>query len=167
MKLGGPPNPYRASRPIASGPPVQAGPVQQAPVQSQGPLGRPSEAAAKTPARPAPGTEDPWLSVSLGRVLSFAAGKLERGDRLSQPRSDAPGAHRTANSPALELGAYEGRGTMSAPEAHLDVGSAHPLYGRYLEQWLGQKSEAPQGKRLLLMLRERLGEMKQAARRGV
>ena len=160
----------RGPQPQAPVPGAPARVQQGAPAAAPRPLGPPGtriqgdsmrKGAPAAPELPA-GLDLPTL-LSLARSLAFATKRFQRGSKVS--RRERSNSHRSASAPDASQGTFEGRGAMSTPDAHWDITSGHPLYGRYLEQWLKEKPNKAQGKLLLQMLRDRLGELKNVVRK--
>ena len=164
---------------IRRGPPPQA-PVPGAPARVQQgapaagpkPLGLPGtrvqgdsmrKEAAAAPELPA-GLDLPTM-LTLARSVAFATKRFQRGEKIS-PR-DGNNSHRSASAPDASQGTSEGLGAMSTADAQRDITSGHPLYGRYLDQWLKKKPNKGKGKLLLQMLRDRLGELKDVVRNTI
>jgi hypothetical protein len=113
----------------------------------------------------APAADDLVAMLGLARGLTFVQGRLERGPRLRPAERSGPGAHRSTDPTNAVLGGLEFRGMMSAPDAHFDVSGAHPLYGRYVQQFMGAQPSSDSGKVLLRMLQTKLGDLKDTIRR--
>lgn len=164
MKVGSAPQPVRLNQ-VATPQPAAAAaaaaptgpPPKPAGLKVQGDISK----QASVPGPAGPGDELLAL-VTMARSLSFKAGKVDRGARINArgPVHNPAGEHRLSGPSGSRLGGFELRGAMSAPAAHREVTTSHPLYGRYLQQWLSTQPEVKGGKVLLQLLQSRLRDLK-------
>jgi hypothetical protein len=109
--------------------------------------------------QPPPSGLDAMAMITFARSLAFPNKHFDRGARLG---SEGFRSHRSPSGPNPLLGSYEGRGSMSAPGAHVDISTSHPLYGGALKKYQDEMKrlgkEVRPGKLLLQMFRHQVGD---------
>jgi hypothetical protein len=95
--------------------------------------------------------------VPLARNATYADGRLERGARLG-------GAAGSTASGQVAAGRMPSGVVVLGPQGQRDIGTMHPLYGRYLGSWQSSGGAARPGEALVQMLQDRLTELKAAVR---